>query len=277
VAFLARQCFFASYRGLLLWAASVTLGTLFSAVLYAQMVPADGAGQKSVLIALLTRYTIAEAAGILVIMPAAWCLLASELRSNFTSRIVNWDTLAYTGVIAVALGVALERVVPESVAYYLFILPLAWAAARQGMAGAVSAAIVLEVGVTLAALRPLVCVEQMPNVQMLVLTLTLSGFLIGIAVDMARRASDELQQSLRLAAAGEMAALTHELSQPLTALSAYGSACQRPVQRDGGNPLLQKTIQRWRRSRNVYRTYSSDCANSFALAPPCWNRSCWQI
>jgi two-component system sensor kinase FixL len=255
----------------------VTLGILFSAVLYAQMVPAGGAGQKLAWIALPTRYTIAEAAGILVIMPAAWCLLASELRSSFTFRIVNWDILAYTGVILVVLGVALERVVPELVAYYLLILPLVWAATLQGTAGAVSAAIVLEVGVTLAALRPLVCAEQMPNVQMLVLTLTLSGFLIGIAVDMARRASDELQQSLRLAATGEMAALAHELNQPLTALSAYGSACQRLVQRDDCNPLLQKTIQRWRRSRNVYRTYSSDCANSFALAPPCWNRSCWQV
>lgn len=242
--YLPGSAFFASHRGLLLWAAAVTLGSLFSALLYAQMVPAAGAGQDADWIALLTRYTIAETAGILVIMPAAWCLLAPERRSDFTSRIFNWDTLAYTVLIAVVLGVALERVAPESVAYYLLILPLAWAAARQGMAGAVSAAIVLEVGVTLAALRPLVYAEQMPNVQMLVLTLTLSGFLIGIAVDMARRASDELQQSLRLAAAGEMAAaVAHELNQPLTALSAYGSACQRLVQRDGGNPLLHKTIQ----------------------------------
>ena len=93
------------------------------------------------------------------------------------------------------------------------------------------------------ALHPIAYPAQMDNVQMLVLTLTLSGFLIGIAVDMAQRASDELRQSQRLAAAGEMAAaLAHELNQPLTALAAYGSACQRLVARNGGDPLLQKTI-----------------------------------
>src|SRR5690606_16150922 len=81
--FLPGGAFFASHRGLLLWAAAVTLGSLLSAVLYAQMVPAAGAGQESAWIALLTRYTIAETAGILVIMPAAWCLLAPERRSDF--------------------------------------------------------------------------------------------------------------------------------------------------------------------------------------------------
>jgi C4-dicarboxylate-specific signal transduction histidine kinase len=111
------------------------------------------------------------------------------------------------------------------------------------MAGAITAAIVLEAGVTTASLIPGPKVARMPDVQMLVLTMTLSGFLIGVAVDVARRASNELRQSLRLAAAGEMAAaLAHELNQPLTALSAYGSACERLLARDGGDPLLQKAI-----------------------------------
>src|SRR5690606_32784982 len=85
---------------------------------------------------------------------------------------------------------------------------------------------------------------QMPNVQMLVLTLTLSGFLIGIAVDVARRASHDLRHSLRLAAAGEMAgAVAHELNQPLTALAMYGSACERLMARGDSEALLQTTIR----------------------------------
>jgi C4-dicarboxylate-specific signal transduction histidine kinase len=130
-----------------------------------------------------------------------------------------------------------------SIAYYLLFLPLVWATARQGMAGAVAATAVLEICVMTATFLPDAYAAKVPDVQMLVLTLTLSGFLIGIAVDVARRASDELRQSLRLAAAGEMAgALAHELNQPLTALAAYGSACARLIERDGGNPLLQKTV-----------------------------------
>jgi two-component system sensor kinase FixL len=57
--------------------------------------------------------------------------------------------------------------------------------------------------------------------------LPLSGFFIGVVVDEKQRLSAELQQTLRLAAAGEMAgALSHELHQPLTALLAYARAGQ---------------------------------------------------
>jgi len=242
--YLPGSAFFASHRGMLLWAGVVTLGSLLNAVMYAGMLLGPDVSATRPWMEVVTRYTIADIAGMLVIVPAAYGLLDSELRADFLGRVANWETAAYTALIAVVLSIALQRPAPESLVYYLLILPLAWAAARQGMAGAVTAAIVLEAGVTIAALRPIAYAAQIPNVQMLVLPLTLSGFLIGIAVDVARRASHELRHSLRLAAAGEMAAaVAHELNQPLTALSAYGSACQRLVMRDGGDPLLQKTIQ----------------------------------
>ena len=235
--------FFASHRGMLLWAGMVALGSLLSALLYAALVGGHGPGADLPWIDVLTRYAIAETAGMLAIVPAACCLLDPSLRPAFLARLRNRDTAAYTAVIALVLAIALQSPAPASLAYYLLMLPLAWAASRQGMAGAAAAAIVLEAGVTIAALWPVATIEHMPNVQMLVLTLILSGFLIGIAVDVARRASRELRHSQRLAAAGDMAAaVAHELNQPLTALSAYGSACQRLVLRDGGNPLLHKTI-----------------------------------
>jgi signal transduction histidine kinase len=241
--YLPGSAFFASHRGMLSWAGMVSLGSMLTALLYAAVVRGPGAGAELPWMDLLSRYAVAETAGMLVVVPAACCLLDPELRAAFLFRVRNWDTLAYTALMALVLTIALQSPAPASLAYYLLMLPLAWAASRQGMAGAVTAAIVLEVGVTIAALWPVADIEHMPNVQMLVLTLTLSGFLIGIAVDVARRASRELRHSLRLAAAGEMAAaVAHELNQPLTALSAYGSACQRLVMREGGDPLLQKTI-----------------------------------
>ncbi|XYJ08873.1 ATP-binding protein [Telluria sp. B2] len=240
------SAFFASHRGLLSWAGIVTLASIAGAVLYAGMLLGSAAFAGPAWIEAVTRYAVAETAGMLVIVPAAWCLLDPALRAEALQRVRTPETLAYAALIALVLSIALQGPALESFAYHLLILPLAWAAARQGMAGAIAAAIVLEAGVTVAALRPLAYAAHMPDVQMLVLTLTLSGFLIGIAVDVARRASDELRQSLRLAAAGEMAAaLAHELNQPLTALSAYGSACQRLAERGGGplpDPLLQKTI-----------------------------------
>lgn len=242
--YLPGTAFFATHRGLLLWAAAVTLGSFVSAALYASVLHRPDIAAQGPWVQTLARYTIAETAGILVTVPLVTFLLERELRAVFAQRVLNRDTAAYTALIALVLSIALQAPAPSELAYYLLILPLAWAAARQGTAGALTAAVVLEVSVTVTALRPIAHPAQMDNVQMLVLTLTLSGFLIGIAVDMARRASEELRHSLRLAAAGEMAAaLAHELNQPLTALSAYGSACQRLVARNGGDPLLQKTIE----------------------------------
>lgn len=235
---------FASHQGLLLWAGFVTVGSLFSAAAYAFMLLGLDATGGAAWFDLLTRFTIAETAGMLVIVPALHYLLDPALRADYLGRLASWETAAYTALIALVLAIGLQRPAAESLVFYLLILPLAWSAARHGMAGAVTAAIVLEAGVTIAALRPIAYPAQMPNVQMLVLTLTVSGFLIGIAVDVARRASHELRHSLRLAAAGEMAAaLAHELNQPLTALSMYGSACERLMGRGDSEALLQKTIR----------------------------------
>jgi signal transduction histidine kinase len=55
----------------------------------------------------------------------------------------------------------------------------------------------------------------------------MTGLTLGVTVDERARAEAGLHSSLRLAAAGQMAAaLAHELSQPLTALSTYAQACQ---------------------------------------------------
>jgi C4-dicarboxylate-specific signal transduction histidine kinase len=77
-----------------------------------------------------------------------------------------------------------------------------------------------------------------------------------------------LKQTLRLAAAGEMAAaLAHELNQPLTALATYGKACEYLLERGeaGSSEMLKSAIQRMiaesgraaevvRRLRDFFRT-----------------------
>jgi signal transduction histidine kinase len=243
---LGRDAFHSSHGGLLLWLVFATLGSLLGAIAYASMLHAPGAFATRPWLDVVARYAIAETAGMLVMLPVCRFLLDEELRAAYLARIARRETAAYIALLGAVLAIALQRPAPESLAYYLLILPLAWAAARQGVAGAVTAALVLEIGVTVAALRPIAYPAQMPNVQMLVLTLTLSGFLIGIAVDVARRASHELRHSLRLATAGEMAgAVAHELNQPLTALSIYGSACERLLQRGGAADaeLLHQTVR----------------------------------
>jgi len=104
------------------------------------------------------------------------------------------------------------------------------------------------------------------ELQMLDAVLALVGFSIGIVVDELRQVSSDLKQSLRLAAAGEMAAaLAHELNQPLTALGTYGKACEFLLERGESGAMLKSVVQRMiaessraaevvRRLRDFFRT-----------------------
>jgi signal transduction histidine kinase len=123
--------------------------------------------------------------------------------------------------------------------FYVLFLPVVWAAARFGAIGAVwSAALVqmlLMLAVQGATYQPLTVFE----LQMLMAALTSTGVLLGATVDEREEAQEALRASLRLAAAGDMAAaLAHELNQPLTAMSTYARASQLMARRLGNDPSL---------------------------------------
>jgi two-component system, LuxR family, sensor kinase FixL len=63
-------------------------------------------------------------------------------------------------------------------------------------------------------------------------------------VDQRQRAEEGLRQTLRLAAAGEMAgAIAHEVNQPLTAVTNYGRSAQMLLERDrSGSPQAREII-----------------------------------
>jgi C4-dicarboxylate-specific signal transduction histidine kinase len=102
--------------------------------------------------------------------------------------------------------------------------------------------------------------------QMLGAVLALVGFFIGVVVDEQRLAVDKLKRSVHLVAAGEMAgALAHELNQPMTALAAYGNACEHLLARGETGDVLRDAIRRMvdesgraaevvRRVRDFFRT-----------------------
>jgi signal transduction histidine kinase len=110
-----------------------------------------------------------------------------------------------------------------------------WAAARFGLAGAALAAVWIQLGL-IVALRTVVHSDlTVFELQVLMAALTMTGLTLGIVVDERARAALELRGSLRLAAAGQMAAaIAHELGQPLTALSSYARALQVLLERNEG-------------------------------------------
>jgi C4-dicarboxylate-specific signal transduction histidine kinase len=158
---------------------------------------------------------------------------------------LRWETLGYTILSLIAIYLSFDIGIDSGFKpFYLLFLPIIWAAARQGMSGAIISATLLQLELIIA-MQTLGHAEiSLPELQMLSLVMALIGFFIGGVVDEQRRTSEELRQSLRMAAAGEMAgALAHELNQPLTALSAYAAACEILINRGERGELLDQALR----------------------------------
>jgi two-component system, LuxR family, sensor kinase FixL len=98
-------------------------------------------------------------------------------------------------------------------------------------------------GGVLAGMQQSATVLPIFELQSLVAAFTMMGLFLGVASDERRESDERLQQSLRLAAAGEMAgAIAHEVNQPLTALGVYGESAQVMLERGVGERELKEIL-----------------------------------
>ena len=258
---------FADLRGLLPWSAIIVFGSLANGLLFISQLLATGLLPTTGWIGAVMRFWIGDGVSIFVTMPLLWWLQDAPHRALFAAAILRVETVAYSLLILLVLWIAF---VPGADAnfrfFYVLFLPLIWAASRQGLAGAVFCVSTLQLGMLVAGLLHDSADISLFELQAHAFLLALVGFLIGVAVDEQRRATAELRQSLRLAAAGEMAgALAHELNQPLTALAAYGSACEQLLERGASDGQFREVIRKMvgeadraanvvRRLRDFFRT-----------------------
>ena len=258
---------FGDQRELLEWAGIVVMGTLLNSVVFisalsiGQLIPLDAAKEA------LIRYWVGDAVGVLVSMPLLWMLLDERGRMQLRSMALTWESLGSLVTTVGALWVAFGTGEAADFKYfYVLFLPIMWSASRQGLAGAVLSAAIVQVGIIATVQLLGYSAVTVLEIQTLAAALALFGFFIGVVVDEKQRVSAELRQTLRLAAAGEMAgALAHELNQPLTALSAYGTACEQLLEQGETGERLRETIRRMvsesfraadvvRRLRDFFRT-----------------------
>jgi len=236
---------FSDRSGILRWLAIVVAGTLVTSLLFVlvlvglEWVPAS-AWREAV-----GRYWIGDGVGILVSMPLLWMLCDERGRLLLLVAARRPDTPAYLLAAAAALwGVVGLGAETDFKYFYLLFLPIIWAAARQGLAGAVLSAAVIQVGIIVVVHLQDFSAISVVEIQVVTGVLVVTGFFVGVMVDEQQRISAELRHTLRLAAAGEMAgALAHELNQPITALSAYGSACEELLARGETGARLKETIR----------------------------------
>lgn len=260
-------CLLDDRGSLLAWVLIIVPGTLLNSMAYLGTMVASGQLPLSGWLPGVLRYWVGDAVGIIVVMPFILWLADPVGRARLAQVLPHWETLGYILLATAALAVAFGQERDQGFKFfYLLFLPLVWAATRQGTAGASFAAVYLQGGVILASQWRELDVTAVAQLQILAVAMTLVAFFVGAVVDEQRRISAELRHSLRLAAAGEMAgALAHELNQPLTALAAYGQACEKLLQRGETGPLLASVVARMvtesgraaeviRRLRDFFRT-----------------------
>ena len=248
-----------SQQQLLIWLVVMFGGTLLTSFFYVSMVYYAGLIPAEERALAMVRFWAGDCVGIVVTMPFCSLLFETNGRKRLLKALLRWETAscAVLGVLVLWVAFGLGNGA-EFKYFYLLFLPIVWAAARQGLAGAAIAAFVLPTGIIIAALWTEMVAVTVFDLQMLGAVLAFVGFYIGIGVDERQRVNLELQQTLRLAAAGEMAAaLAHELNQPLTALSAYGAASEHLLAQGDTGPQLLDTIRRMvaesRRAADVVR------------------------
>ncbi len=227
------------------WFALVAFGTLVNSLVYLTSLLLLGLLPSTGWQAGVVQFWVGDAVGIAVAMPLFWWLTSERGRGLLRESVLRWETLGYMllGIAALLLAFGFGGGDGFKLFYVLF-LPIVWASARQGMAGAIVSATLLQIGVIVAVQMLGYSAVTIAELQILALTMAMVGFLIGSVVDEQGRTSADLRQSLRLAAAGEMAgALAHEINQPLTAMMAYASACETLLARGETGERLNTAIK----------------------------------
>jgi two-component system sensor kinase FixL len=206
------------------------------------------------------RFWIGDAVGILVTAPLLFAAADAARRSALLSLLRRPEALLQVAVLAGTVWLIFEGFGSDpSRQFYLLFLPLIWIAVRFGMNGAILATGIVQIGVVLGIHGDHGSSLPIIELQALLVALTLTGLFLGVMVDQRQRAEEGLRQTLRLAAAGEMAgAIAHEVNQPLTAVTNYGRSAQVLLERDQSGPpqareIIGKILSEAERAAEVVR------------------------
>jgi two-component system sensor kinase FixL len=219
----------------------------------------------------LVRFWIGDAVGVLITAPLLLVVADAERRAALLALARRPETLLQVGALLAAIWLTFYGLGGDPAThFYLLFVPLIWIAARGGLNGAVVATAIVQLGLVIGIHRE-GAESALPVLELhaLVAALTLTGLYLGMMVDERERATESLKQSLRLAAAGEMAgAIAHEVNQPLTALTNYGKSAEMLIATGNGQPELREIIGKImaeaqraadvvRRLRDFFRTGST--------------------
>ncbi|HEU4351349.1 MAG TPA: MASE1 domain-containing protein [Burkholderiales bacterium] len=234
-----------SLRQLTLFVGVVAAGTVVVAAAFVYVLYAADALPPGAALPGWLRFWVGDAVGVLVTAPLLLVVADAERRANLRSLAQRGETYAQIALVAATLWLIFAGLGGDpSHHFYLLFPPLIWVAIRGGIAGAIIAIAIVQLGVVLGIHHRALQTLPVLELQALVAALTLTVLYLGVMVEERERAAESLKESLRLAAAGEMAgAIAHEVNQPLTALANYGRSGQMMIEA-GRNAELGAVIER---------------------------------
>ena len=233
-----------STRQLTLFVTVVVAGTAAVGAAFIGVLHAAGLLAESTFSNAWLRFWIGDAVGILVTAPLLFAVADSARRSVLVSLLRRPEALLQAVALAGTLWLIFGGLGSDpSRQFYLLFLPLIWIAVRFGMNGAILATAIVQMGVVLGIHGESGAALPILELQALLVALTLTGLFLGVMVDQRQHAEKGLRETLRLAAAGEMAgAIAHEVRQPLTAVVNYGQSARMLLEKDPGAPRQAREI-----------------------------------
>jgi signal transduction histidine kinase len=235
-----------SIRALTTLVSVVGIGAALNGFAFLGVLTAAGLLSHDVLAQGWVRFWIGDVVGILVTAPMLLIAADSEQRARLAGLPRRPESYLQAGLIAMTLWLILGGLGTDpSHGFFLLFPPLIWIALRSGLAGALVAITIVQLGIVIAFHQQAEPVLPIIELQALVATLTLTGLYLGVMVDERERTMERLNQSLHLAAAGEMAgAITHEVSQPLTALASYSRSAKLLTEAGRGDAELATLVDK---------------------------------
>ena len=224
-----------STRQLTLFSAVTIIGTAIVGAAFIAVLRAAHFLQDIPLVDAWLRFWVGDSVGVLVTAPLLLAAAHAESRREFGRIVRRPETIAQVVLLAVVAWIVFSGLDRDPAKlFYLYFLPVIWIVVRGGTTGALIATAIVQLGVVVGIRIDASTALQVFELQAFVAALTLTALFLGVTVDERERADARLRQSLRLAAAGEMAgAVAHEVNQPLTALANYGRSALLLLERDG--------------------------------------------
>ncbi len=204
----------------------IMASALLTACLYVGLLTWIGRLPEPSLLQAIYRFFIGDLLGMMVILPLVLMLTDRRRRSQYRGMVVSssfWWLMIGLGICMVLV---FSLPIDQQMKYFF---PLFFAvgliAAAHSLPGATLASALVQLPLVFSALQPGVTPESLLDMQIVMLTLSLTGLMIGTVVDERIQTQDRLRETLQLVAAGELAgSLAHELYQPMSALNAYAES-----------------------------------------------------